>query len=116
MTITEFLQEPLQGKTSLSRVILLYGIVGSLLISAVGMFLNPENQFVIRVYTILGFFFGVYVTVATYICAKNSKTPLIARLVRISAVISLVLLPVLLYLELNGALLLTNFMEGQLPE
>jgi|SRR5882724_4872182 len=116
MTVTEFLQEPLQGKTSLSRVIWLYGIVGSLLFGAVELFLNPENQFVIRVYTILGLFFGIYITVATYRCAKNSKSLFLARFVRVSAVISLVLLPVLTYFELTGALTLSDLMQGQLPE
>ncbi|HXI48894.1 MAG TPA: hypothetical protein VNH39_09925 [Steroidobacteraceae bacterium] len=116
MTVTEFLQEPLQGKTSLSRVIWLYGIVGSLLFGAVELFLNPENQFVIRVYTILGLFFGIYITVATYRCATNCKSLALARFVRVSAVISLVLLPVLTYFELTGALTLSDLMQGQLPE
>jgi len=115
MTISTFLKEPLQGKTSLSRVIWLYGVLGSLLVGAIELFLDPQNQFVMRVYTILGFFFGVYVTVATYQCAKNCKSPLLARVVRVSAVISLVLLPVLTYLDLTGALTLTDLM-GQLPE
>jgi hypothetical protein len=116
MTATEFLQEPLQGKTSLSRVIWLYGVVGSLLFSAIELFLNPENQFVMRVYTILGLFFGIYITAATYRCAKNCKSLILARFVRVCAVISLVLLPVLTYFELTGAALLTDFLQGQLPE
>jgi intracellular septation protein A len=116
MTVTEFLKEPLQGKTSLSKVIWLYGVVGSLLFGAIELFLNPENQFVMHVYTILGLFFGVYITVATYLCAKNCKSLFLARFVRVSAVISLVLLPVLTYLELTGALTLTDLMQGQLPE
>jgi hypothetical protein len=116
VTVTEFLQEPLQGKTSLSKVIWLYGVVGSLLFGAVELFLNPENQFVIRVYTILGLFFGIYVTLATYRCAKNCKSLFLARFVRVSAVITLVLLPVLTYFELTGALTLSDLMQGQLPE
>jgi hypothetical protein len=36
--------------------------------------------------------------------------------VRVSAVITLVLLPVFTYLELRGALTLTDLMQGQLPE
>jgi hypothetical protein len=116
MTVAEFLREPLQGQTSLSRVIWLYGVVGSLLFGSVEFFLNPENQFVMRVYTILGLFFGIYVTIATYRCAKNSKSLNLARFVRVCAVISLVLLPVLTYFELTGAGLLSDLMQGQLPE
>jgi hypothetical protein len=116
MTITEFLQQPLQGKTSLAKVVWLYGVVGSLLFGAIELFLNAENQFLMRVYTILGLFFGLYITVATYRCAKNSKSLFLARLVRICAVITLVLLPVLTYFELTGALTLSDLMQGQLPE
>jgi hypothetical protein len=116
MTLSAFLKEPLEGKTSLSRVVWLYGVLGSLLIGAVELFLDPENQFVMRIYTILGFFFGMYVTLATYRCAKNSKSPLLARVVRISAVITLLLLPVLTYLERTGALSLTDLMQEPLLE
>jgi hypothetical protein len=114
--VSAFLREPLQGKTSLSKVVWLYGFAGSLAFGAIELFLNPENQFVMRVYTILGLFFGLYVTLATYLCAKNSKSPLLARFVRIAAVITLVLLPVLTYFELTGALTVTDLMQGQLPE
>jgi hypothetical protein len=118
MTIANFLKEPLEGKTSLSRVFWLYGIVGSLLFGSIELFLNPENQFVMRVYSILGLFFGLYVTLATYRCAKNARSPFVARLVRVCAVISIVLLPVLTYLELTGALdrMLAGLLGGALPE
>ena len=115
-SISAFLKEPLEGKTSLSKVVWLYGVVGSLLFGAIELFLDPENQFVMRVYTILGLFFGIYVTVATYRCAKNSKSLLLARFVRVASIITLVLLPVLTYFELKGALILTDLMQGQLPE
>jgi hypothetical protein len=115
-SISDFVKEPLEGKTSLSKVVWLYGFAGSLLFGAIELFLNPENQFVMHVYTILGLFFGIYVTLATYRCAKNSKSPLMARFVRIAAVITLVLLPVLTYFELTGALTVTDLMQGQLPE
>jgi hypothetical protein len=57
-----------------------------------------------RSYTIFGLLFSVYVTIATYQCAGNCGSKSLAQFVRISAVISLVLLPVLAYLELTGAL------------
>jgi len=115
MTVTEFLKEPLQGKTSLSRVVWLYSVLGSLLFGAIELFLNPENQFVMRIYTFLGFFFGIYISVAVYLCAKNCKSPAVARVARVCAVISLVLVPALTYLELQGALSLTSLME-RMPE
>jgi hypothetical protein len=116
MTLADFLKEPLEGKTSLSRVIWLYGIAGSLLFGSIELFLNPENQFLMRVYTILGLFFSLYVTWATYRCAKNARSPLVARFVRVCAIISLLLLPVLAYFELTGVLTLGNLLGGRLPE
>jgi hypothetical protein len=115
MSLATFLKEPLQGRTSLSKVIWLYYVVGSLLFGSIELFLDPENQFVMRIYTILGLFFGVYVTLALYLCAKNSRSLLTARVVRVCAVITLVLLPVLTYFELTGALTLSNLL-GQLSD
>ena len=106
MNVGAFLKEPLLGKTSLSRVFWLYGIAGSLLYGAIELFLDSDNDFVMRLYVIGGLIFSIYVTVATYQCAANCKSVLLARLVRVSAVISLVLLPVIAYLDLSGALTL----------
>jgi hypothetical protein len=116
MTITAFLKEPLQGKTSLSRVIWLYGILGSILYGAIELFLNPENQFVMRLYSIGGLVLTTYVIVATYQCAGNSRSPLLARVVRVSAVISLLLLPLIAYLALTGSLTLESLMGERFPE
>jgi hypothetical protein len=116
VTITQFVKEPLEGKTSLSRVFWLYGIFGSFLYGCLEFFLNPENQFVMRVYTIGGLIFTVYVIVGTYRCANNCKTPWVARAARVSAIISLLLLPVLTYLELSGAVTVADLLGGQLPE
>ncbi|MGO9949489.1 MAG: hypothetical protein ACLPWG_21890 [Steroidobacteraceae bacterium] len=99
-----FLKEPLLGKTSLARVFWLYGVVGSLLYGAIELFIDPGNELLMRIYVIGGIIFSVYVTAATYKCAANCKSPAIARLARISAIITLLLLPVLTYLDLSGTL------------
>ena len=116
MTVTEFVKQPLEGKTSLSRVIWLYGLVGSLVYGSLELFLNPENQFVMRVYTIVGLIFTVYCIVGTYRCAKNTKSPWVARSARIGAIILLLLLPVLTYLELTGAVTIADLLGGRLSE
>jgi hypothetical protein len=104
MSLSTAIQDPLRGKTSLAKVFWLYGLLGSILVSAIGLLLDSSNVLVMRSYTIFGLLFSVYVTIATYQCAGNCGSKFLARLVRISAVISLVLLPVLAYLELTGAL------------
>ncbi len=116
MSIETFIKEPLQGKTSLSRVFWLYVVVGSLLYGAIELFLNPESQWLMRIYAIGGLIFSIYVTVATYRCAGNCRSPTLARFVRISAIISLLLLPVLAYLDFTGSLSLTDLLGGRLPE
>ena len=116
MTFAQFVKDPLEGKTSLSRVIWLYGLVGSLLYGSLELFIDPENQFVMRVYTIVGLIFTVYCIVGTYRCAKNTKSPWVARSARIGSIILLVLLPVLTYLELTGAVTIADLLGGQLPE
>jgi hypothetical protein len=115
MSITAFFEEPLAGKTSLSRVFWLYGIAGSLMYGALEFFLNPENQFLMRVYSIVGLLYMTYVTVAMYKCAANCKSPALARATRIGAVLSLLLMPFIAYLDLTGSLTLSSLM-GELPE
>ena len=104
MSLGSFLYEPLQGKTSLAKVFWLYGVLGSVLVSAVGLAVDPGNEPATRIYTVLGLLFSVYVTVATYRCASNCRSRYLARLARISAVISLLMLPVLAYLYFSGAI------------
>jgi hypothetical protein len=98
-------QEPLQGKTSLGRVIWGYGLLGSVVVSALGVFIDPGNELAMRVYTVLGLLYSAYVTVATYRCAGNCKSVALARFVRVSTVVSVVLLvPLLAYLYFTGTL------------
>jgi hypothetical protein len=116
VSIAQFVKDPLEGKTSLSRVIWLYGFLGSILYGSLELFLDPENQFVMRVYTIVGLIFTVYCIVGTYRCANNTKSPWLARSARIGSIILLLLLPVLTYLELSGAVTIADLLGGQLPE
>src|ERR1700694_4590763 len=104
VNLRSFLKEPLQGKTSLSKVFWLYGLLGSVLVSALGLVIDSSNELALRIYMVLSLLFTVYVTVATYQCASNCQSKFLARLARISAVISLVALPVFAYLYFSGAM------------
>ena len=99
-----FLTDPLQGKTSLTKVVWLYGVLGSVLLSMFGLALDPGKQWVMAAYGVLGLLFSVYVTVATYRCAGNCRSKILASFVRFSAVVTLVLLPIFAYLEFTGAI------------
>jgi len=105
------LSDPLEGKTSLSTVVWGYGLLGSILYGAIELFLDPGNEFVMRMYTAGGVILSVYVIVATYRCAENCASKFWGRMARLSAVLSALLLPVLVYLELTGALSLAMMGE-----
>lgn len=104
MSVWTAINDPLQGKASLSKVFWVYGILGSVVVSALGLLVDPGNELMMRIYTLLSVLFSVYATVATYRCAGNCASKTLARFVRISAVISLIVIPVFAYLELTGAL------------
>ena len=116
MSLWTAVQDPLRGKTSLTKVFWLYGVLGSILVSAMGLVIDSGNVFAMRSYIVFGLLFSIYVTIATYQCAGNCDSKFLARLVRISAVISLLLLPVFAYLELSGALdlAIANLGSGEL--
>jgi exosortase/archaeosortase len=111
MTVWAFIYEPLKGKTSLSRVFWLYGVLGSILVSAAGLLVNPLSVRQLQVYVVLSLLFSLYVTVATYLCAGNCASKAVAVLARISAVISLLALPFVAYFGLNGTLELANYLQ-----
>jgi len=96
------IQEPLQGKTSLSTVFWGYGLLGSLLVSAIGLFIDIENELAMRAYSAFGLLYTLYVTIATYRCAANCRSQSLARMARISAVVSLAALPFLVYFAYHG--------------
>ncbi len=103
MTPIQFLQAPLQAKLSVSRVFWLYGVAGSLVYGCLEFFIDPGNSLLMRLYTIGGGLYSAYVIIATYRCAVNCATVAMARFVRISCILSLILLPILTYYELSGA-------------
>ena len=103
MTPIQFLQAPLQAKLSVTRVFWLYGVAGSLLYGCLEFLIDPGSAFLMRLYTIGGGLYSAYVIVGTYRCAVNCATVGMTRFVRISCILSLILLPILTYYELSGA-------------
>jgi hypothetical protein len=110
MNFKSFVMDPLEGKISVSRVFWLYGVLGSLVYGSIELLIDPENSVLMALYSIGGFLFTVYVTIGMYRCARNCRTVRMAKFVRWSAIATLVLLPVLLYLDLTGALAVTDML------
>jgi hypothetical protein len=107
-SLSRWIMDPLRGKTSFGRVFWGYGILGSLLYSALGLLIDVENEWAMRVYSVGGLILSVYVTIATYQCASSLRSSFARALVKVSAVITLALLPFLAYLGFSGALTLTS--------
>jgi hypothetical protein len=99
-----FLVDPLKGHTSIGKVVWVYGVLGSVAYGLLGLLFDAADEGAMLIYTVGGLLFSLYVTVATYQCARNCKTAVGRGLVRVCAVLTLLLLPLLAYLELNGAL------------
>ena len=106
-----FISEPLEGKTTLSRVFWVYGVLGSIVVSAAELVINPSNVWQLRAYVVLSLLFSLYVTVATYRCAGNCGSKGVALLARISAVLSFLALPFVAYVALNGTLELADYLQ-----
>jgi succinate dehydrogenase hydrophobic anchor subunit len=104
MSFNSFIMKPLQGKTSVSRVFWLYGVLGSLVYGSLEFLFDPGNAVLMGLYEVGGLVFTVYVTVGTYRCAVNCRSARMANFVRVSAVITLLLLPVIMYLDLTMGL------------
>jgi hypothetical protein len=114
MSIWTAVKEPLEGKTSLAKVFWVYGVLGSVAVSAIGLLFDPGNELARRAYVVIGLVFSVYVTIATYQCGVNCRSKAMTRFARISAIITLILLPVLAYLDFTGAIgALINLGEEQ---
>ena len=72
MSRWQFLAEPLEGRTSIGKVVWVYGVLGSLAYGALGLVFDAADERAMHLYTIGGLAFSLYVTVATYQCARIS--------------------------------------------
>jgi hypothetical protein len=111
MTVWAFISEPLEGKTTLSRVFWIYAVLGSIVVSAAELLINPSSVWQLRVYVVLSLLFSLYVTAATYRCAGNCGSKLVALLARISAILSFLVLPFVAYVALTGTLELADYLQ-----
>jgi hypothetical protein len=103
MRIWALIKDPLVGRSSLSAAVWGYGLLGSLIYSVLGMGLDAGDTRALHLYAIGGFLYSVYATIAVYQCAYNSRSRWIAQLARISAILSLILLLMFIYLYATGA-------------
>ncbi len=90
--------EPLRGKTSLWKVIWIYGFGVSVVYTVLGGLFVPETAFGIGAYLLVGVALGLVQSVMLWRCAYNSRFPGAGRLLRILVVIGLLATPLMLYI------------------
>jgi hypothetical protein len=95
------LTDPLRGKTSLRRVIWLYGFGASIVYSVMGLIFVPETPLSIGVYVLFGLALGIVQSVMLWKCAYNSRFPATGKLIRVVAVAGLLTVPLVLYVLFN---------------
>jgi hypothetical protein len=91
------LTEPLRGKTSLWKVIWIYGFGASVIYTLLGWIFAPETPLGITLYFLFGVALGIVQSVMLWQCAYNSKFPAAGRLLRVVVVVGLLMIPLMLY-------------------
>ena len=95
--LPRWITDPLNGKVSLARAVWLYGFGGSVVYSLIGL-LFPETAVGMTLYVVLGIAVGILQTVILWRCAPNSRSAFMGRLVRAAVIVSLLMIPLMLYL------------------
>jgi hypothetical protein len=93
--------DPIRGVTPLWKVAVLYSIVGGGLLSVIFQMAAPASPTETRTVEFVALVYAAYVTVGVFRCATNGVPAELARLIRIAAVLSLLMLPLLAYLILH---------------
>jgi hypothetical protein len=104
MTASQLIMDPLRGATTLWRVVWLYSFVGGATLQVVALIFVGEGGSA-QAMALVALAYGSYVTFAAYRCAGNCPWPSLARLIRLCALISLLMVPQLAYLVLSGKII-----------
>ena len=105
--LSEFVLDPLRGRTRLWKVVWLYGLGGNLVYSAIIAPFFPGSTFTTRLCVLGGLILGLYQLAALWQCAYNGRSRFVARFVRASVVISLILVPLFVYLLIVDPIVLS---------
>jgi hypothetical protein len=97
----QVLTDPLRGKSSLRRVIWIYGFGATLVYSLLGWIFSPRTPVGLGIYFVLGLALGILQSVMLWQCAYNSRSRAVGRFLRIAVVVGLLLVPLMLYVMLK---------------
>ena len=100
-TLWRIIADPIRGTTALWKVAIYSMVIGGVL-SALTSRLTQGGGAVLLAFNLLALGLSTYTVVAAYRCAKNCGSPEFARIVRLAAIISLLMLPFFAYMLLSG--------------
>ena len=107
MVLSDFVLDPLRGRTPLWKVIWLYYVAASIVYSLLGMFIPSGSSAALRLFTIGGVVLTVLQLVAFWRCAYNSSSRFAGHFVRGSVIVTFLLLPLAVYVMFKYPELLT---------
>lgn len=96
--VSQSIWEPLQGRTSLSRVFWVYGLGVSAVYAVMGLAVPASSAVASGLYLLVGLILGIYQLIALWQCAFNGRSRALGIWVRVSVAASVLLLPVFVYL------------------
>jgi hypothetical protein len=96
--VSQSIWEPLQGRTSLSRVFWVYGLGVSVVYAVIGLAVPASSAAASGLYFLGGLILGIYQLIALWQCAFNARSRAVGIWVRVSVAASFLLLPVFVYL------------------
>lgn len=92
------LLDPLRGKTSLRTVFWGYGVVPSIVLSLLQSVVDPADGPLWTALLAVSVLVSCYQLAALWQCAPNAKSAFVRGFTRASVIVSVLLLPVLIYL------------------
>ena len=101
-TLWRAIADPIRGVTPLWKVAVLYSIVGGGILGVAMQIAAPAGPAALRIFVLVALAYSAYVTIAIFRCAGNCGSPELARVIRIAAGLSLLMLPFLAFLIFTG--------------
>lgn len=89
--------EPLQGRTQLWRVVLIYGLGVNCALSLAALPFQPLQPTTLWLFLVIGLIVGLYQMVALWQCAYNSRFRFFGSIVRTCIAASILTVPLFIY-------------------
>jgi uncharacterized membrane protein len=107
-----WLSDAWSGKDSLARAFWIWGIGVSVVYSLIGALIDVEHPVVLTVYLAFGLALGVLQTVILWRCSSNSRSTFLARLVRTTVIVGMIMVMLVLYVLLTNPSVLLSPNSG----